>query len=231
MTMQLAKIRHLSAVRARSILTAIQAGKQLAPAPYFVSSFVSNEKTTGYEELFEFLQESRAAAEILNYPEFAARTLIGWICGRQPEGEDYSAEKTSLRAVYRFIYRPDRLNRVIEAALEDLEYLDEDSDQTLEWEIFEAVQSVLTDMVESDVHTTGVTFNGGKYSWALQDGEEVTSAVSEVRSGLRLFWIKNLGMYAACSAYASNSSVIDAISDDDIEVLNRLYFNSFLSEE
>lgn len=133
--------------------------------------------------------------------------------------------------MYRFIYRPDRLNRVIEAALEDLEYLDEDSDQTLEWEIFEAVQSVLTDMVESDVHTTAVTFNGGKYSWELQDGEEVTSAVSEVRSGLRLFWIKNLGMYAACSAYASNSSVIDAISDDDIEALNRLYFNGFLSEE
>ena len=165
MTMQLAKIRHLSAVRARSILTAIQAGKQLAPAPYFISSFVSNEKTTGYEELFEFLQETRAAAEILNYPEFAARTLIGWICGRQPEGEDYSAEKTSLKAVYRFIHRPDRLSQIIEAALEDLEYLDEDSDQTLEWEIFEAVQSVLTDMVESDVHTTAVTFNGGKYLW------------------------------------------------------------------
>lgn len=31
MTMQLAKIRHLSAVRARSILTAIQAGEQLPP--------------------------------------------------------------------------------------------------------------------------------------------------------------------------------------------------------
>lgn len=86
-------------------------------------------------------------------------------------------------------------------------------------------------MVESDVHTTAVTFNGGKYLWELRDGEEVTSAVSEVRSGLRLFWIKNLGMYAACSAYASNSSVIDAISDDDIEALNRLYFNGFLSEE
>lgn len=229
MTMQLAKIRHLSAVRARSILTAIQAGKQLPPAPYFVSTFVSNDKTTGNEELFEFLQESRAAYDIYDNPARAAYVLVGYLCGRRPEGE----EEKILKSVYRFINTPSRVNQVIEAALEDLEYIDDNETDTIYLEEFEGVQSVLIEAVdENGTHTTGKTFNGDKDEYEIVENQiEVCCAVSDIRSGLRLYWVKNVGMFAACSGYVSGDSVITGIDNDDEPILDRLYFGGLLGAE
>ena len=211
----LLKISALPAVAARSILMAIQSKERLAPAPYFVSTFVSNDKTTGNEELFEFLQESRAAYDIYDNPARA-------------EGE----EEKVLKSVYRFLDSPSRVNQVIEAALEDLEYIDDDETDTIDLEEFECVQSVLTDILDEEIHTTGAVFNGDKTEYEIVENQmEVTSAVSDIRSGLKLFWIKNLGMYAACSGYASGDYVVTGIDDDDVPTLDRLYFGGLLGAE
>lgn len=228
MTMQLAKIRHLSAVRARSTLTAIQAGERLAPAPYFVSTFVSDDKTTGNEELFEFLQESRAAYDIYDNPAYAAYVLVGYLCDCRPEGED----EEILKSVYRFIDTPSRVKCVIEAALDDLEYIDDNETDTINLEEFECVQSVLTDILGEEIHTTGAVFNGDKTEYEIVENRmEVTSAVSDIRSGLKFFWIKNLGMYAACSGYVSGNCIVTGIDDDDVPMLDRFYFGGLLGAE
>ena len=226
---KLLKISTLPAVVARSILTAIQSGERLAPAPYFVSTFVSDDKTTGNEELFEFLQESRAAYDIYDSPAFAACVLVGYLCGRRPEGE----EEKILKSVYRFINTPSRVNQVIEAALEDLEYIDDNETGTIYLEEFEGVQSVLIEAVdENGTHTTGKTFNGDKDEYEIVENQiEVCCAVSDIRSGLRLYWIKNVGMFAACSGYVSGDSVITGIDDDDEPILDRLYFGGLLGAE
>ena len=225
----LLKISALPAVRARSILMAIQSGERLAPAPYFVSAFVSNDKTTGNEELFEFLQESRAAYDIYDNPAFAAYVLVGYLCGRRPEGE----EEKVLKSVYRFLDSPNRVNQVIEAALEDLEYIDDNETDTIDLEEFEGVQSVLIEAVdENGTHTTGKVFNGDKDEYEIVENQiEVCCAVSDIRSGLRLYWIKNVGMFAACSGYASGDSVITGIDNDDEPILDRLYFSGLLGTE
>ena len=224
----LLKISALPAVVARSTLTAIQAGEQLPPAPYFVSTFVSNDKTTGNEELFEFLRESRAAYDIYDNPAFAAYVLVGYLCGRRPEGE----EEKILESVYHFIDTSSRVNRVIEAALEDLEYIDDDENDTIDLEEFECVQSVLMGILDEEINTTGAVFNGDKTEYEIvESGMDVTSAVSNIRSGLKLFWIKNLGMYAACSGYASGDYVVTGIDDDDVPMLDRFYFGGLLGTE
>lgn len=225
----LLKISTLPAVVARSTLTAIQAGEQLPPAPYFVSTFVSNDKTTGHEELYQFLQESRAAYDIYDNPAFAAYVLVGYLCGRRPEGE----EEKILKSVYRFIDTPSRVNQVIEAALEDLEYIDDNETGTIYLEEFEGVQSVLIEAVdENGTHTTGKTFNGDKDEYEIVENQiEVCCAVSDIRSGLRLYWIKNVGMFAACSGYVSGDSVITGIDNDDEPILDRLYFGGLLGAE
>lgn len=225
----LLKISALPAVAARSILMAVQSGERLAPAPYFVSTFVSNDKTTGNEELFEFLQESRAAYDIYDNPAFAAYVLIGYLCGRRPEGE----EEKVLKSVYRFLDSPNRVNQVIEAALEDLEYIDDNETDTIDLEEFEGVQSVLIEAVdENGTHTTGNVFNGDKDEHEIVENKiEVCCAVSDIRSGLRLYWIKKVGMFAACSGYASGDSVITGIDNDDEPILDRLYFGGLLGAE
>ena len=224
----LLKISTLPAVAARSILMAIQSKERPAPAPYFVSAFVSNDKTTGNEELHEFLQESRAAYDVYDNPAFAAYVLVGYLCGRRPEGE----EEKVLKSVYRFLDSPSRVNQVIEAALEDLEYIDDNETDTIDLEEFEGVQSVLTDILDNEIHTTGAVFNGDKTEYEIVENRmEVTSAVSDIRSGLKLFWIKNLGMYAACSGYASGDYVVTGIDDDDVPTLDRLYFGGLLGAE
>lgn len=223
----LLKISALPAVAARSILMAIQSGERLAPAPYFVFTSVSDE-TTAYEELFQFLQQARAAYDIYDNPAFAAYVLVGYLCGRRPEGE----EEKILESVYRFIDTSSRVNRVIEAALEDLEYIDDDETDTIDLEEFECVQSVLTDILDEEIHTTGAVFNGDKTEYEIvESGMEVTSAVSDIRSGLKFFWIKNLGMYAACSGYASGDYVVTGIDDDDAPMLDRFYFGGLLGTE
>lgn len=215
------------AIRARSILMSIQSGERLAPAPYFVFTSVSDE-TTAYEELFQFLQQARAAYDIYDNPAFAAHVLVGYLCGRRPEGE----EEKILESVYRFIDTSSRVNRVIEAALEDLEYIDDDETDTIDLEEFECVQSVLTDILDEEIHTTGAVFNGDKTEYEIvESGMEVTSAVSYIRSGLKFFWIKNLGMYAACSGYASGDYVVTGIDDDDVPMLDRFYFGGLLGTE
>ena len=224
----LLKISALPAVAARSILMAIQSKERLAPAPYFVSTFVSNDKTTGNEELFEFLQESRAAYDIYDNPARAAYVLVGYLCGRRPEGE----EEKVLKSVYRFLDSPSRVNQVIEAALEDLEYIDDDETDTIDLEEFECVQSVLTDILDEEIHTTGAVFNGDKTEYEIVENQiEVCCAVSDIRSGLRLYWIKNVGMFAACSGYVSGDSVITGIDNDDEPILDRLYFGGLLGAE
>lgn len=224
----LLKISALPAVAARSILMAIQSGERFAPAPYFVSTFVSDEKTTGYEELFQFLQQSRAAYDIYDNPAFAAYVLVGYLCGRRPEGE----EEKILKSVYHFIDTPRRVKSVIEAALEDLEYIDDNETDTIDLEEFECVQSVLTDILDEEIHTTGAVFNGDKTEYEIvENGIEVTSAVSSIRSGLKFFWIKPLGMYAACSGYVSGDDIITGIDDDDVPMLDRFYFGGLLGTE
>ena len=225
----LLKISALPAVVARSTLTAIQAGEQLPPAPYFVSTFVSDDKTTGNEELFEFLQESRAAYDIYDNPAFAAYVLVGYLCGRRPEGE----EEKVLKSVYRFIDSPSYVKRVIEAALEDLEYIDDNETDTIDLEEFECVQSVLIEAAdENSTHTTGMVFNGDKDEHEIVENQiEVCCAVSDIRSGLRLYWIKNVGMFAACSGYASGDSVITGIDNDDEPILDQLFFGGLLGSE
>ena len=224
----LLKISTLPAVAARSTLMAIQSGERPAPSPYFVSTFVSDEKTTGYEELFQFLQQARAAYDIYDNPAFAAYVLIGYLCGRRPEG----GEEKILESVYRFIDTSRRVNRVIEAALEDLEYIDDDETDTIDLEEFECVQSVLTDILDEEIHTSGAVFNGDKTEYEIVESRmEVTSAVSDIRSGLKLFWIKNLGMYAACSGYVSGDCVVTGIDDDDVQMLDRFYFGGLLGTE
>ena len=223
----LLKISALPAVRARSILMAIQSGERPAPAPYFVFTSVRDE-TTAHEELYQFLQQARAAYDIYDNPAFAAYVLIGYLCGRRPEGE----EENILESVYRFIDTSSRVNRVIEAALEDLEYIDDDETDTIDLEEFECVQSVLTDILDNEIHTTGAVFNGDKTEYEIVENQmEVTSAVSDIRSGLKLFWIKNLGMYVACSGYASGDYVVTGIDDDDVPTLDRLYFGGLLGAE
>jgi hypothetical protein len=225
---KLLKISTLPAVAARSILTAIQSGERLAPAPYFVSTFVSDEKTTGYEELFQFLQQARAAYDIYDNPAFAAYVLVGYLCGRRPEGE----EEKILKSVYHFIDTSSRVKHVIEAALKDLEYIDDNETDTIDLEGFEGVQSVLTDILDEEIHTTGAVFNGDKTEYEIvENGTEVTSAVSDIRSGLKFFWIKNLGMYAACSGYVSGDCIVTGVSDDDIPMLDRFYFGGLLGAE
>ena len=164
----LLKISTLPAVAARSILMSIQSGERPAPAPYFVSTFVSDEKTTAYEELFQFLQQARAAYDIYDNPAFAAYVLIGYLCGRRPEG----AEEKILESVYRFLDSPSRVNRVIEAALEDLEYIDDDETDTIDLEEFECVQSVLTDILDEEIHTTGAVFNGDKTEYEIVENRK-----------------------------------------------------------
>lgn len=226
---KLLKISTLPAAVARSTLTAIQAGEQLPPAPYFVSTFVSNDKTTGNEELFEFLQESRAAYVIYDNPARAAYVLVGYLCGRRPEGE----EEKVLKSVYRFLDSSSHVTRVIEAALEDLEYIDDNETDTIDLEEFESLQSVLVEAVdENGTHTTGKVFNGDKDEYEIVENQiEVCCAVSDIRSGLRLFWIKNVGMFAACSGYVSGDSVITGIDNDDESILDRLYFGGLLGAE
>lgn len=130
----------IPAIRARSILTAIQSGEQLVQSPAAVSI---NERNTADDEINSFLADIRAASGVMDDVEETARLFVA-----------YQAAPAALRIeeldvihdLCRFLSGSD-VEKLIGAAIDDLEGAD-DSD-TLEFYPFDGLKDEISSLVDS----------------------------------------------------------------------------------
>lgn len=204
------------AIRARSILTAIQAGEQLAQAPAAVSI---NERNTADDEINSFLADIRAASSVMDDVEETARLFVA-----------YQAAPAALRIeeldviydLYRFLSTSD-VERLIETAIDDLETASDN--ETLDIFFFDGLKDEISSLVDSYTEALDIK------KYFDEDGAASGAYVLVECGGPTLYfhWLDSAGAYITATGRTTGGSATREITGEDLEIINQLYFFGELS--
>lgn len=209
------------AIRARSILMAIQAGKRLAPAPAAVSI---NERNTPDDEINSFLADIRAASSLITDSSTAARAFVAYLTeSADLDGYEFDAVKD----VEQFFSEHAR-GDLIDAAIDDLNgaldtYADdpeEASDLTLGDVSFDCLEDAIKSEAESMIEALDIK------KYYDEDGAASGAYVLIECGGPTLFfhWLDSAGAYITATGRTTGGSATRAITGEDLGIINQLYF-------
>lgn len=217
----LLKISALPAVRARSILMAIQSKERLAPAPLTVSTAGRN---TPDDEINSFLSDIRAAYGLITDSSTAALAFVAYLT----ESADLDGyELGAVKDVEQFFSERAR-GDLIAAAIDDLNaalgtYADdpeEASDLTLGDVSFDCLEDAIKSEAESMIEALEIK----EY---FDEGGTASGAYVLIEYGgptLFFHWLDRAGAYITATGRTTGGSAIREITSEDLEIINQLYF-------
>lgn len=217
----LLKISALPAVRARSILMAIQSGERLAPAPLTVST---TERNTPDDEINSYLADIRAAYSLITDSSTAARAFVAYLT----ESADLdNHEIDAVKDVEQFFCERAR-GDLIAAAIEDLNdaldaYADDPeaaADLTLDDVSFDRLEDAIKSEAEPMIEALDIK------KYYDEDGAASGAYVLIECGGPTLFfhWLDSAGAYISATGRTTGGSATREITGEDIEIINQLYF-------
>ena len=222
----LLKISALPAVRARSILMAIQSGERLAPAPLTVSTAGLN---TPDDEINSFLADIRAAYSLITDSSTAARSFVAYLT-ESADLNDYDLD--AVKDVEQFF--PERARGdLIAAAIDDLnDALDtyaDDSEAAVDLTLDDVSFDSLEDAIKSEAESMIEALDIKKYY--DEDGAASGAYVLIEYGGPTLYfhWLDSAGAYISATGRTTGGSAIREITSEDLEIINQLYFFGDLS--
>lgn len=199
------------AIRARSILMAIQAGEQLPQAPAAVSV---EERNTAYDEINSFLADIRAASGVKDDVEETARLFVAY---QAAPAALRIEELDVIRDLYRFLSGSD-VERLIEAAIDDLETAEDN--ETLDISFFDGLKDEISVLVDSYTEALDIK----KY---FDEDGEASGAYVLIESGgptLYFHWLDRVGVFITATGRTTGGIVTREITGKDLEIINQLYF-------
>lgn len=199
------------AIRARSILTAIQAGKRLAPAPAAVSI---NERNTPDDEINSFLADIRAASSVM---DDLCETALLFVAYQAAPAALRIEELDVIYDLYRFLSRSD-VERLIDAAIDDLENAADN--ETLDIFFFDSLKDEISSLVDSYTEALDIK------KYFDEDGAAVGAYVLVECGGPTLYvhWLDEAGAYVTASGRTTGGSASRKITGEDLGIINQLYF-------
>ena len=217
----LLKISALPAVRARSILMAIQSGERLAPAPLTVST---TERNTPDDEINPYLADIRAAYSLITDSSTAARAFVAYLTG---SADLDNHEIDAVKDVEQFFFERTR-GDLIAAAIEDLNdaldaYADDPeaaADLTLDDVSFDSLEDAIKREAESMIEALDIK------KYYDEDGAASGAYVLIECGGPTLYfhWLDSAGAYITATGRTTGGSATREITGEDLEIINQLYF-------
>ena len=217
----LLKISALPAVRARSILMAIQSGERLAPAPLTVST---TERNTPDDEINSYLADIRAAYSLITDSSTAARAFVAYLTG---SADLDNHEIDAVKDVEQFFCERAR-GDLIAAAIEDLNdaldaYADDPeaaADLTLDDVSFDSLEDAIKSEAEPMIEALDIK------KYYDEDGAASGAYVLIECGGPTLFfhWLDSAGAYITATGRTTGGSATREITGEDLEIINQLYF-------
>lgn len=209
------------AIRARSILTAIQAGKRLAPAPVAVSI---NERNTPDDEINSFLADIRAAYSLITDSSTVARSFVAYLT-ESADLDNYEID--AVKDVEQFFFESGR-NDLIAAAIDDLnDALDtyaDDPEEAAALTLGDVSFDCLEDAIKSESESMTEALGIKKYF--DEDGAVVGAYVLVECGGPTLYfhWLDSVGAYITATGRTTGGSATREITGEDLGIINQLYF-------
>lgn len=198
---------------ALTVLQKIIDGQALPEAPLSVE--IRKPLETPDDEINSFLSDIRAAYNVLNNLEEAARCFAVYQCAPAC----LNIERLDLvRDLYRFLSDSD-IRKLIEAAASDMEDITEDGD-TLALYSFDSVQSLISDLVNPFINPTSVKKlfdENGEYC-----GFHIQITVGGPTLGL--YSLDGLGTYVYATGRETGGASERSLDIEDVEIINELYF-------
>ena len=217
----LLKISALPAVRARSILMAIQSGERLAPAPLTVST---TERNTPDDEINSYLADIRAAYSLITDSSTAARAFVAYLTG---SADLDNHEIDAVKDVEQFFCERAR-GDLIAAAIEDLNdaldaYADDPeaaADLTLDDVSFDSLEDAIKSEAEPMIEALDIK------KYYNEDGAASGAYVLIECGGPTLYvhWLDEVGAYVTASGRTTGGSETRRLDLEDLEIINQLYF-------
>lgn len=197
---------------ALTVLQKIIDGQALQEAPLSVE--IRKPLETPDDEINSFLSDIRAAYNVLNNLEEAARCFAVYQCAPAC----LNIERLDLvRDLYRFLSKSD-VKKLIETAASDLDTTEEKD--TLELFTFDETAALITDLVNPFIDPLDIK----KY---FDDERKNCGAFLLVEAGgptLYVHWLDEVGAYVTASGRTTSSSETRRLGLEDLEIINELYF-------
>lgn len=197
---------------ALTVLQKIIDGQALPEAPLSVE--IRKPLETPDDEINSFLSDIRAAYNVLNNLEEAARCFAVYQCAPAC----LNIERLDLVGdLYRFLSKSD-VSKLIEAAASDLDSADDR--ETCELFSFDETQALITDLVNSFTDPLDIK----KY---FDEDRKNCGAFLLVESGgptLYVHWLDEVGAYVTASGRTTSGSETRRLGFEDLEIINELYF-------
>lgn len=201
---------------ALTVLQKIIDGQALPEAPLSVE--IRKPLETPDDEINSFLSDIRAAYNVLNNLEEAARCFAVYQCAPAC----LNIERLDLVGdLYRFLPKSD-VSKLIEAAASDLDSADDR--ETCELFTFDETQALITDLVNLFIDPLDIK------KYFDEDGKNCGAYVLVECNGPTLYvhWLDEVGAYVTASGRTTSGSETRRLDFEDLEIINDLYFSGSL---
>ena len=166
------------------------------------------------DEINSFLSDIRAAYNVLNNLEEAARCFAVYQCAPAC----LNIERLDLvRDLYRFLSDSD-VSKLIDYALGDIDHAEKGD--TLDLFTFDETQALITDLVNPFIDPLDIK----KY---FDEDRKNCGAFLLVEAGgptLYVHWLDEVGAYVTASGRTTSGSETRRLGLEDLEIINELYF-------
>lgn len=197
---------------ALTVLQKIIDGQALPEAPLSVE--IRKPLETPDDEINSFLSDIRAAYNVLNNLEEAARCFAVYQCAPAC----LNIERLDLvRDLYRFLSKSD-VSKLIEAAASDLDSADDR--ETCELFTFDETAALITDLVNPFIDPLDIK------KYFDEDGKNCGAFLLVEAGGPTLYvhWLDEVGAYVTASGRTTSGSETRRLGLEDLEIINELYF-------
>lgn len=192
-------------------LKSIIDGLALPTAP---AAVITEKRETPDDEINSFLSDIRAAYNVLNDLEEAARCFTVY----QFASALLNIERLDLvRGLYRFLTKTD-IEKLTNYALGDIDHAEKDD--TLDLFTFDETAAFIRDLVNPFIESLDIK----KY---LDEDGNICGAYVLIEAGgptLYVHWLDETGAYVTASGRTTGGIVTRRLDTKDLEIINELYF-------
>lgn len=185
-----------------------------AALPTALTPVITEKRETPDDEINSFLSDIRAAYNVLNNLEEAARCFAVY----QFAPACLNIERLDLvRDLYRFLSDSD-VSKLIDYALGDIDHAEKND--TLNLFTFDETQALITDLVNPFIDPLDIK----KY---FDEDRKNCGAYVLVEAGgptLYVHWLDEVGAYVTASGRTTSGSETRRLGLEDLEIINELYF-------
>lgn len=186
--------------------------------PTALTPVITEKRETPDDEINSFLSDIRAAYNVLNNLEEAARCFAVY----QFAPACLNIERLDLvRDLYRFLSDSD-VSKLIDYALGDIDHAEKND--TLNLFTFDETAALFTDLVNPFIDPLDIK----KY---FDEDRKNCGAFLLVEAGgptLYFYWLDNAGAYVTASGRTTSGSETRRLGFEDLEIINELYFSGSL---